>query len=270
MTRWSDKQIVAKKKIGFVPTMGALHEGHLSLVRAAKRENDVVVVSVFVNPIQFGPKEDYSSYPRTLKRDKELLLKEKVDVLFQPSAKSMYPKGYQTVIQVSELSEGLCGAKRKGHFSGVATVVSKLLNQVKSTKAYFGAKDYQQAAVIKQMAQDLNISTDIKVLPTVREKDGLAISSRNKYLNKLERAKAPVINLSLEFAERLVKEGVKSSELIQAEIKEFLKPFVTKLEYVEIVDPKDLSPMKQINSKSLIAIACFIGKTRLIDNRVIG
>jgi len=255
------------RTIGLVPTMGALHEGHLSLVRAARRENDRVVVSLFVNPTQFGPKEDLKNYPRNLKRDQKLLLLEKVDVLFCPSVQEIYPDGYQTEVKVPDLAKGLCGKFRPVHFGGVATVVSKLFNLIQPTRAYFGAKDYQQAMVVKRLVQDLNFPLIVQVLPTVREKDGLAMSSRNAYLNRIERYKAPMVNLALEYGEKLIHRGVRDASRIQNEIRNFLAPFVEKIDYVEVIHPENLSPMRKIEGAGLLAVACYIGKTRLIDNR---
>lgn len=273
ITRISDlrcwRERIGRSAVGFVPTMGALHEGHLSLVHAARKENNRVVVSVFVNPMQFGPKEDFKKYPRNLNRDRELLSKEKIDVLFCPSVREIYPEGSQTKVQLNGLSRGLCGRSRPHFFAGVTTVVSKLFHLVQPTRGYFGAKDYQQAQVIKRMVQDLNFPVEIKVLPTVREADGLAMSSRNAYLSPLERRQAPVMNLSLDFAERLIRGGLRDVSRIQQEIRDFLRPFISKIDYVEVVHPETLTPIQQISGSGLLAIACYIGKTRLIDNRVV-
>ncbi len=267
MQKWA----IAHRKggTGFVPTMGALHEGHLSLVREARKENKNVVVSIFVNPAQFGPKEDLKNYPRTFSQDKKLLAAEKTDVIFFPSVKEMYPDGFQTEVRVRKLARGLCGKFRPLHFAGVTTVVSKLFNAILPARAYFGAKDYQQAMVVKRMARDLNFPVEIRVLPTVREKDGLAMSSRNAYINRMDRIKAPLINLSLEFAEGLVKSGVRDALKLKSGIRNFLRPFVDKIDYIEVVDPENLEELRKIRRIGLLAIACYIGRTRLIDNRLV-
>jgi pantoate--beta-alanine ligase len=258
------------KTIGFVPTMGSLHEGHLSMARTAKNLNDVVVMSIFVNPAQFGPNEDFESYPRDIKRDEELASNAGVDVIFYPSVKDMYPEGYGTYINVERLTETLCGAKRPGHFRGVATVVAKLFNIVKPDIAYFGQKDAQQVAVIKKMVKDLNIDLSIKVLPTVREKDGLAMSSRNKYLSSAERLEAAVLNQALSAARIMVERGETSaSQVIQtmgSMIK--VKPGAN-IDYISIVDPDTLNDVQVIRGPALVALAVYIGKTRLIDNIVL-
>lgn len=260
------------KEVGFVPTMGYLHEGHLSLVRRARKENDIVVVSVFVNPTQFGPNEDYERYPRDEERDRELLQKEGVDYLFIPSVSEMYPKGYSTFVEVLGLTEGLCGAKRPGHFRGVATVVTKLLNIVCPTRAYFGEKDYQQLQVIKRLIRDLNIPVEVVGCPIVREKDGLAMSSRNTYLSPEERESALSLYRGLKLAEELFESGERNPEVIKGKVKEFIlsHPKVEKVDYVEIVDPENLKPVKEVKEGDLIALAVFVGKTRLIDNHRLG
>ena len=195
------------KTIGLVPTMGALHEGHLSLVRQARKENQIVVVSIFVNPLQFGPREDFRHYPRNLKKDSALLAKEKVDFIFAPSAKSLYPADSQTLVEVTALSNRLCGKFRPGHFRGVATVVAKLFNLARPHRAYFGAKDYQQAIIIKQLVRDLDFDIDVRVLPTIRDLDGLALSSRNVYLSSEERNRALSIPHALVWVQQEVKRG---------------------------------------------------------------
>lgn len=255
------------KKIGFVPTMGALHEGHLSLVRRAKRDCDAVVVSIFVNPAQFGPGEDLKKYPRTLSADLKLLSRLKIDAVFYPSAASMYPEGYRTYIYVKGFSEGMCGASRPGHFEGVATVVAKLFNIVGPDKAYFGKKDFQQQVTIKKMVSDLNMGIEIISLPTVRESDGLAMSSRNKYLSREERSKAAILSRSLKFAKQLIGSGVSSASKVKSAISKLIrtKPGV-KIDYIAIKNPESLEDLKVIRGKALIAVAAFVGKTRLIDN----
>ncbi len=257
-------------KIAFVPTMGYLHEGHLSLVRKAKTLGDKTVVSIFVNPLQFGPKEDFKEYPRDLERDKTLLEKEKVDVVFVPSEEEMYPSEFQTYVEVTKLTQNLCGAYRPGHFKGVTTVVLKLFNIVQPDFALFGEKDYQQLQVIKQMVKDLNLDIEIVGCPTVREEDGLAMSSRNTYLSPEERASALSLFKALLLAEKLLKEGEVESEKIKKKIIEFISSFpYTCVQYVEIVDPKTLEPVEIITKPVLCALAVFVGKTRLIDNRII-
>ncbi len=255
------------KKIGFVPTMGYLHEGHLSLVRAAKKEADVTVVSIFVNPIQFGPKEDFHRYPRDLERDKSLLAREGVDFLFVPAAEEMYPPDYQTYVEVTRLQEGLCGRSRPGHFRGVATVVLKLFHIVSPDLAYFGQKDAQQAVIIERMVRDLNLEIKIRVLPIVRDADGLALSSRNTYLSPQERQSALAIPRSLNEAARLIAQGEKRVEVIKGKMEEIIasEPFL-RIDYLEIVDPEKLTPLKEISGPTLIAVAVYCGQTRLIDN----
>lgn len=258
------------KTIGFVPTMGYLHEGHLSLVRAAKKHTDVVVVSIFVNPLQFGPNEDLDKYPRNLKRDEELARLAGADVIFYPSAKDMYPDGYSTFVFVEGLTDTLCGASRPGHFKGVATVVAKLFGIVKPDIAYFGQKDAQQAIVIKKMVEELNMGIDIKVMPTVREEDGLAMSSRNAYLSESERQDARILHQALERAETLVGQGEDDAKKIITMMGEMInsKPSA-KIDYVSIVDPKGLRDVDKIKEDALIALAVFIGRTRLIDNAIV-
>lgn len=258
------------KSIGFVPTMGYLHDGHLSLVKVAKKHTDVVVMSVFVNPLQFGPKEDFERYPRDFKRDEQLASDAGVDVIFYPSVKDMYQDGYATFVTVERLTDGLCGASRPGHFRGVTTVVAKLFGIVRPDVAYFGQKDAQQAAVIKKMVLDLNMGVEIKVVPIVREKDGLAMSSRNTYLSETERMDALVLYQSLKKAESLVTGGETDASRIIKMMKEMIasKPAV-KIEYVSIVDAKELVALETITKEALIAVAAHVGKTRLIDNIIV-
>lgn len=258
------------KTIGFVPTMGALHQGHLSLIRQARRENNFVVVSIFVNPIQFGPREDFKKYPRNLKSDASLCRKEGVDIIFYPEAAKLYPAGFKTYVEVSGLSERLCGKRRPGHFRGVATVVMKLFNLINPDIAYFGQKDAQQSIIIRKMVEDLNIPVKIKVLPTVREKDGLALSSRNLYLDKDERRDASVLYRALKLASSLIKGGVKDARKITQKMKALIKTKKrAKIDYVSIVDTDHLQPIKKINKKCLIALAVWVGDTRLIDNLIV-
>ena len=270
MSGFSRKAHVKGKSVGFVPTMGALHEGHLSLIRKARKENDVVVVSIFVNPIQFGPKEDYGRYPRNLRRDSKLCEKSGADVIFYPGQKQMYPLNYKTYVAVYDLSNCLYGKFRPGHFKGVTTVVNKLFNIVSPDNAYFGQKDAQQAIIIKKMAEDLNIPVKIKVLPTVRERDGLAMSSRNAYLNKEERRDATVLNQALILAKNLISQGNTSSSVIIRRMKELINNKKSaRIQYILIVDPNDLLPVAKIKDKVLIALSVWMGKTRLIDNIVV-
>lgn len=256
--------------IGFVPTMGFLHEGHLALVRKARELADKVVVSIFVNPLQFGPKEDYQDYPRDFERDKGLLKKEGIDALFLPSAEEMYPPGYQTFVEVRELSQGLCGKFRPGHFVGVATVVLKLFNIVNPDFAIFGEKDYQQFKIIERMVKDLNLDVTIIPHPTVREADGLAMSSRNTYLTPEERPSALALSQALALAEELIKSGERSARRLKERLKLFIEGFpFTKVQYIEIVHPETLEEVEYISERILIALAVYVGKARLIDNRLI-
>ncbi|MFA5146302.1 MAG: pantoate--beta-alanine ligase [Candidatus Omnitrophota bacterium] len=258
------------KSVGFVPTMGYLHEGHLSLAKTARKHTDIVVMSIFVNPAQFGPGEDFDRYPRDLKRDEELAGSAGVDILFYPSVKEMYPAGYATYVTVERLSEKLCGGLRPGHFKGVATVVTKLFGIIKPDIAYFGQKDAQQAMIIKKMADDLNMGVEVKVLPTIREKDGLAMSSRNVYLSEGERKDAGVLYESLRKAEGLIKEGERDAKKISGTIRDMImaRPGV-KIDYVAIVDAKEFNEVRTISGETLIALAVFVGTTRLIDNIII-
>jgi pantoate--beta-alanine ligase len=258
------------KAIGFVPTMGYLHEGHLSLVKAAKKHTDVVVMSIFVNPMQFGPKEDFEKYPRDFKRDEQMASDAGVDIIFYPSVKDMYPEGYSTYVTVEGLTDTLCGASRPAHFRGVTTVVAKLLNIVKPDVAYFGQKDAQQAIVIKKMAQDLNMDVEVKVMPIVRERDGLAMSSRNSYLSEDERRDALILYQALKKAESLVSDGERSSKKIVKAMKDMIsaKPSV-RLDYVSVVDTKSLKEVDMISKEALVAIAAQVGRTRLIDNAIV-
>ncbi len=256
-----------KQTIGFVPTMGALHAGHLELVRQAKKRCDRVVVSVFVNPTQFGPKEDLKKYPRNIKKDSALLKKEGVDLIFLPSNKSMYPEGYKTFVEVGDLGKTMCGVSRPDHFKGVATIVAKLFNIVKPDIAFFGAKDFQQQAIIRKMVQDLNMDIKIITAPTVREKDGLAMSSRNSYLSDKEIKAASVLYRSLKMAKGLIKKGERDPRTVIARIRAMImKEKLFKIDYVEVRDPDTLDKIKKIKGRTLIALAAYIGKTRLIDN----
>jgi pantoate--beta-alanine ligase len=257
----------AGKRLGFVPTMGALHEGHLSLVRAAKAKCDVVAVSIFVNPLQFGPTEDLAKYPRTFERDRELLEKEAVDILFAPTQPEMYPAGAVTYVTVEGLSEKLCGKSRPGHFRGVTTVVAKLFHIVEPDAAFFGQKDAAQATIIRRMVRDLNLPVEIVVCPIVREPDGLAMSSRNAYLSPGERKSALVLQRSLAHIKDRFDQGERNSANLIAAGKQVLaqEPAV-RLDYVEIVNPATLDPVQEVTNGALVAVAAFAGNTRLIDN----
>ncbi len=258
------------KRLGFVPTMGALHEGHLSLVRAAKAACDVVVASIFVNPTQFGPNEDLAEYPRSFDRDRELLEKEGVDVLFAPSVEEMYPAGAVTWVTVEELSGKLDGASRPGHFRGVTTVVSKLFHVVEPDVAFFGQKDAAQVAIIRRMVRDLKLPVEIAVCPIVRESDGLAMSSRNTYLDPQQRKQALVLHRSLMHVKKLVDEGErKAAKLIAAAREEFGREPAVRLDYFEIVDAESLDPVEDVSKGGLVAVAAYVGPTRLIDNLVL-
>lgn len=260
----------AGKRVGLVPTMGALHEGHLSLVRAARSRSDVVVVSIFVNPTQFGPKEDFSKYPRTLEKDLGLLQAEKVDFVFSPSVQEMYPPGSSTWVTVEGLSEKLDGRSRPGHFRGVTTVVSKLFNIVQPDLAVFGQKDAAQAAIIRRMVVDLDFNVRILVCPIVREKDGLAMSSRNAYLNPEQRKQAAVLYRSLMRLQTLADQGERNaSTLISAGKQVIAEEPRVRLDYLEIVDWNTLDPVTDISKGALVAVAVYVGETRLIDNVVL-
>lgn len=253
--------------IGFVPTMGYLHEGHLSLIRRGKKENVICVVSIFVNPLQFGPEEDFKKYPRDIERDSIKAQSAGCDVIFAPEAKQMYPNSFFTYVDVEKLTGTLCGVSRPGHFKGVATVVNKLFNIIQPSVAYFGQKDYQQALVIKTMARNLNMPLKISVMPTIRETDGLAMSSRNTYLNPAERAQAAVLYQSLGQARKKILSGEKSSKKVISGIRKVIlnkKP--AGIDYIAVVDADTLENKDMIQGKSLIALAVWFGKTRLIDN----
>jgi pantoate--beta-alanine ligase len=261
---------IKSKTIAFVPTMGALHEGHLSLIKRAKDENDITVVSIFVNPIQFAPGEDYEKYPRNIDKDCEKLKNIEIDYLFLPDVNSLYPNGYSTYINVENLSDKLCGKFRPNHFRGVATIVCKLFNIVNPNRAYFGQKDYQQTLIIKKMVEDLNIDVEIIVCPTIREKDGLAMSSRNSYLNEIERKSATVIYKCLKEGEKLLKAKINPSE-VSERIQNILKkePVIKEIQYAGVFDPFTLEELKELKDVCLIAIAVKIGETRLIDNLLV-
>jgi pantoate--beta-alanine ligase len=258
------------RRLGFVPTMGALHEGHLSLVRAAKVRCDVVAASIFVNPAQFGPTEDFSKYPRSFERDRERLEKEGVELLFAPSVEEMYPEDTVTFVTVEGLSERLCGKSRPGHFRGVTTVVSKLFHITQSDLAFFGQKDAAQVAIIRRMVLDLNLGVEIVVCPIVREADGLAMSSRNAYLSPQQRRSALVLSRSLAHVKKLFEQGERcTAKLAAAGTQVFAEEPSVRLDYFEIVNPDTLEPVEHISGPDLVAVAAFVGGTRLIDNIVL-
>lgn len=258
------------KIIGLVPTMGCLHEGHLSLVRSSVKKADCTVVSIFVNPTQFSPDEDFREYPRDLKHDSEILERERVDYLFIPEASAMYPEGFKTYIEVHDLQDKLCGRSRQGHFRGVCTVVLKLFNIVDPDVSFFGQKDAQQAIVLKRMVKDLDLDVNIEILPITREKDGLALSSRNTYLDPEQRKAALCLSKSLREADEMFKSGERKSARIIRRMEEIIKSeALAKIDYVRIVDLNNLDPLARIEKEALIAVAVFIGKNRLIDNTVI-
>jgi pantoate--beta-alanine ligase len=259
------------KSLGLVPTMGALHEGHLSLVRAAKAQCDLVVASIFVNPLQFAPNEDLAKYPRNFDRDCELLKREGVDFIFAPSVEEMYPAGAVTYVTVEGLSDKLCGRSRPGHFRGVTTVVSKLFNIVEPDRAFFGQKDAAQSAMIRRMACDLNIPVQVVVSPIVREADGLAMSSRNAYLDAPQRKSALALYRSLKAVQERFDQGErKVRALIEAGKQAFTQDSSVGLDYLDIVDPETLDPVDDLSRPALVAVAAFVGKARLIDNIVLG
>lgn len=259
------------KRVGFVPTMGFLHEGHLSLARQAKDRTDTVIMSIFVNPAQFGEGEDLETYPRDLERDVSLAEGEGVDAIFAPDVEEMYPPGSATFVEVrGPVTEGLCGRSRPGHFRGVTTIVAKLFNAAEPDEAFFGQKDAQQLAVIKRMVKDLDIPVDIIACPIVREEDGLAMSSRNTYLSPRERRQALALPESLEKAKELIASGETSPGAIKKEMEKILKSGPDmKVDYVEIVDADSLEPLGDVQKNTLIAVAAFAGRTRLIDNAII-
>jgi len=256
-----------KGTVGFVPTMGYLHEGHLALVKQAKIENSAVVVSIYVNPTQFGPREDLGAYPRDLDRDIELLRKEGTDVVFVPPDDEMYPSEFSSWVDVEKVTERLEGASRPGHFRGVATVVAKLFNIVQPTRAYFGQKDAQQVVVIKRMAADLNMNLEVVVVPTVRESDGLAMSSRNMYLSPKERQAGTILFKALTLARQLRGGGEKDAENIRRQMTALIqKEPLAQIDYVSIADAETLKELNSLDRPAVASLAVRIGKTRLIDN----
>jgi len=271
MQKIADKLREEGKSIGFVPTLGALHQGHISLMQRAKRENDVLIISIFVNPTQFGPGGDYKRYPRPFGKDRSLAQREGVDIIFYPSVSEMYGKEYSTYVEVERFSKRLCELFRPGHFRGVASVVCKLFNIVKPHVAYFGQKDYQQLRIIRSMVEDLNMEVEIKECAIVREPDGLAISSRNSYLSSQERKEALSLNKALKCAKSLIKTGSSIPDVISEMERIIQREPRAKIDYIEIVDPLTLKEVKRIRpgKKVLVALAVWIGKTRLIDNMLV-
>jgi len=260
-----------KEPVGFVPTMGYLHEGHMSLVRKARAENKTVIASIYVNPTQFGPREDLSKYPRDLPRDLAMLDKEGADVVFFPSDKEMYPTGYDTWVTVDNLTKPLEGDSRPTHFRGVTTIVTKLFNIVRPTNAYFGQKDAQQALVIKKMAVDLNMNLKVVVCPTIREPDGLAMSSRNVYLNPEQRKLVPVLYQSLLLAKDIFAIGERNADVILEQMTTLIqKEPLAKIDYISISDTETLAELKTIQKSALVSMAVKFGNTRLIDNIILG
>ncbi len=271
MQDWCREQKKQGKSIGLVPTMGYLHAGHVSLVRAARRDCDIVVVSIFVNPIQFGQGEDYETYPRELERDSALLVKENADAIFAPEVKDMYPSGYDTFVEVfGGITAKMCGASRPGHFKGVTTVVSKLFHICQPDRAYFGQKDAQQLLIIKKMVSELNFPLEIVRMPIIRESDGLAMSSRNVYLNEEERQQALVLNQALKMTETDIRDGERNIKKIRQKIQDMIETRpLARIDYIEISSGQDLSELEEIQGEVLIALAVKFGNTRLIDNLLV-
>ncbi len=269
------RQIIKAQKclgmsIAFVPTMGYLHRGHLSLVEQAKKDGSFVVMSIFVNPLQFGPTEDFASYPRDLEKDAEMAESAGVDLLFYPTVEEMYPQPVLSYIDIDEIANVLCGASRLGHFRGVCTVVGKLFNIVQADKAFFGQKDYQQYLIIQRMVSDLNFTVEVKAVPIVREEDGLALSSRNVYLSTTHKTEALVLSRSLEKAEQEIKKGQRNARWIEEIIKEqIVRESSGQIDYVEVRSAGDLTYLEEIRGKVLIALAVRFGSTRLIDNKIV-
>ncbi len=264
------QKIPENKKVGFVPTMGYLHQGHLSLLKKARKENDVVILSIFVNPIQFGPNEDLDRYPRDFERDEKLAKEVGTDIIFYPTQKEMYPKGFSSYVITEGLDRHLCGAKRPGHFKGVMTVVLKLFNITKPHNTYFGQKDIQQARIIEQMIKDFNLDINFHICPIVREEDGLAMSSRNTYLSPEERKQAIALYKGIQLGEELFKSGERDAEKIKKEVEKVVNSFnLAKIDYVDIVDYATMTPVTKLGEKSVLALAVYFGKTRLIDNTIL-
>ena len=259
-----------KKSIGFVPTMGALHDGHISLIRSAREENDELVVSIYLNPTQFDNSDDFDKYPRQLNKDIEIIRKENADVIFTPCTEEMYPDGFCTHVTQGKLTDALCGGVRPGHFNGVTTIVTKLFNIIDPDRAYFGQKDYQQSAIIKRLVADMNMDVDIRVCPTVREEDGLALSSRNKRLSLEDRKDALCIHGSLQKAGAMFASNVRDAKDIVEEMTSVIKKTKqARIDYISIVNVDTLEDLSFINGRALAAVAVWIGNTRLIDNIIL-
>lgn len=269
---YANEQKAAGKTIGLCPTMGALHEGHMTLMRAARKSCDIVIASVFVNPVQFGPNEDYDKYPRQFEADCKKLEAEGVDAVFHPSPEEMYPDGYGTYITVENgITDVLCGARRPGHFRGVATVVTKLMNITRADKAFFGQKDAQQVAVVRRFVSDLNLPVEVCMVPICREKSGLARSSRNTYMSDAEKQAATVLSRSLRKAKEAYEAGERAADQLKAITrKELEQEPLAKIDYVDLYTYPALQPTETITEPNLLAIAVYIGKTRLIDNIIVG
>lgn len=272
MQAWSQSQRKQNKRIGFVPTMGCLHAGHLSLVDIARKQgrSDCVVMSIFVNPLQFGPNEDFDRYPRTWEEDKKLAQEAGVDVIFRPMVEDMYPAHARTFVEVQDLGKVMCGVSRPTHFRGVTTVVAKLFNIVSPNVAVFGQKDAQQFLIIRRMVKDLNMPIELIMAPIVREKDGIAMSSRNIYLSTEERSQAACLSQSLELARKLIQGGERNCATIQQRMREHIgKQSFAKIDYIAIVDTETLNALTEVVPGALIALAVYFGKTRLIDNVIL-
>lgn len=269
--QWHQEQKKAGRDVGFVATMGYLHEGHLSLARAASAENGAVLMSIFVNPLQFGPQEDFATYPRDLEHDCSLAEGAGVDVVFAPEVEEIYPQYPQlTTVEVHKITEGLCGASRPGHFNGVSTVVCKLFNIVQPDRAYFGQKDYQQVQVLRQMVADLNMPLEIRMIPIKREEDGLALSSRNTYLQGPERVQALALNQALQICRELYAQGERrAAKLIEAMVQRINKEASAHIDYIEIRDSQTLEIVNEITASVVVALAVKIGQTRLLDNVIL-
>lgn len=259
------------RSLGLVPTMGALHEGHATLVRRARKENKTVAVSIFVNPAQFGPQEDLQKYPRDLESDLRLLRREETDLVFVPTVAEIYPPGFDTWVDAGALAYRLEGAIRPGHFRGVATVVTKLLNLTRPDRAYFGQKDGQQVTIVRKLARDLDLGTDIIVVPTAREPDGLALSSRNVFLNSAQRNAAPVVYRALSCAQGLWKKGERDAELLRREVRAVLEcePLIDSIDYVSVADDDSLEELETVEGRAMVSVAVRLGATRLIDNIIL-
>lgn len=270
MAAISRKLELQKKRVGLVPTMGALHEGHLSLVKAAKSQNDIVIVSIFVNPLQFGPHEDFRKYPRPILKDIAMAKSAGANVIFNPSANELYPEGFQSSVQVSMLSKRWDGASRPGHFDGVATVVALLFQLTRPTRAYFGQKDYQQARIIEQLIKDLRFPIRMMIMPIIREADGLAMSSRNAYLTPAQRQQAPVLYQALQLASEHIEAKEKRADIIIESMRKLISEApASRIDYTAVVDAKTLEPVWRLRGRVAILLAAWIGDTRLIDNLLV-